>query len=165
VHGIIVFMRTRAYSGNDLRTKSNGQGITTIVRLSIRRWKCQNLGIMVARDKRGKPGNLSVHALFRAADLKFKTRKETVEALNWFAKYNHQLKIDLLVDYAYRGPLKRAYGRSWSCDTQKWKTHKKGEIEGGGTTWATWIHIEQGYSILSEDAVLTEQHWRALPKP
>jgi hypothetical protein len=158
-------MRKRAYSGNSIRTKSNGQGITTIVRLSIRRWKCQNLGIMAARDKRGKPGNLSVHALFRAADLKFKTRKQTVQALKWFVKYNHQLKIDLLVDYAYRGKLKRAYGRSWSCNTQKWKAHKKGEIEGGGTAWAKWIHIEQGYSALSEDAVLTEQHWRALPKP
>lgn len=158
-------MLVRPYSGNDPKTKSNGEGITKIAELSKRRWACKILGIYANRDKRGKPGNLSVHALFRATDLKFANRKQTTQALDWFVKYNHQLKIDLLVDYAYRGKLRTAYGRSWRCDTQKWKTHKKGEIDGGGTTWATWIHLEQGYGPLSEDGKLTEQHWRTLPRP
>lgn len=158
-------MITRKYSGNSLKTKSNGEGITKLTELSHRRWGSECLGIFANRDKRGKPGNLSVHALFRASDLKFKTRKDAVEAMDWFVKYNHELEIDLIVDYAFRGKLRKAYGRSWSCDTQKWKSHKKGDIEGAGSLWADWIHVEQGFGKLSEDGELTEKRWRALPKP
>lgn len=158
-------MRTRRYTGNGLDTKSNGEGITKLVSLCRRRWGAQSLGTYAPRDKRGKPGNLSVHALFRAADVKFKSRKQTIQACKWFAKYNHELNIDLIVDYSYRGLNRKSYGRIWSCERQRWRKLKKGEVAGGGQAWASFLHIELGFGSLSEDKAKFESAWRSLPKP
>lgn len=159
----------RKYSGNALSTMSNGQGITKLVELSKRRWGVQVLGIYAKRDKRSKPGNLSVHALWRAADLRFKSVAERNNALDWFVEYNHQLKIDCLIDYAYskRDKLgRRAYGRAWMCDRQAWKPLRKGEVSGGGEAWADFIHIELGSGYpTTESGVLFEKEWRTLPRP
>jgi len=162
-------MRTRTYSGNNIKTKSNGEGIKKLVDLSTRRWGCSCLGIFADRDKRGKPGNLSVHALWRAADLRFRTVEDRVQACVWFVQFNHSLKVDLIVDYAYskRDKLgRKAYGRSWRCDTQQWVNHKKGDLVGGGEAWADFLHIELGAGyITTENGKMFEAVWRGLPKP
>ena len=159
----------RKYSGNALKTMSNGQGITKLVELCKRRWGVTSLGIYANRPKRGSLNDLSVHALWRACDLRFKSDAERNSALDWFVEYNHQLKVDLLVDYSYakRDKLgRRAYGRSWRCDSQKWKLHKKGELVGGGSAWADYIHIELGSGYPTTDSgILFEAEWRSLPRP
>lgn len=162
-------MKRRPYSGNSYYTKSTGHGITKLVELCSRRWKTECLGIYSNRDKRGKPGDLSVHALWRAADVRFPNVKARNEACVWFVQFNDELKIDMIVDYAYNARDKfgrKAYGRVWRCDTQKWANLKKGDVQGGGSAWADWLHIELGYkAATTENAVLFEKVWRGLPKP
>lgn len=166
-------MRTRKYSGNSPTTKSSGGGISKLVELSVRRWSAECLGIYANRDKRGKPGDLSVHALWRAADIRFRNEADRVQACVWFVQHNHDLMVDLIVDYAYNKRDKfgrKAYGRSWRCDTQKWVNLKKGDVAGGGSAWADWLHIELAWTgpkgcPSTENGVLFEKIWRSLPKP
>lgn len=147
---------------------SNGQGISKLVELCRRRWKVTCLGIYASRDKRGKPGNLSVHALWRACDISFPSTEARNECADWLVANNGPLKVDCIIDYAYakRDKLgRRAYGRAWMCDRQKWKNLKKGEVSGGGEPWATWLHIELGYGYATtENGILFEKIWRGLPK-
>lgn len=145
---------------------SNGEGIKRLVLLCTKRWGTKTLGVYANRDKRGKPGDLSVHALWRAADLRFDSDADRKQACDWFVKHNHDLKIDLIVDYAYRGPLRRAYGRVWRCDTQKWVNMKKGDTMGGGEPWARFLHIELGYGyVTTNNGAAFESVWRSLPRP
>ena len=159
----------RKYSGNGANTMSNGQGITKLVELSKRRWNIQSLGIYANRDKRGRPGDRSVHSLWRAADIRFKTVADRNQACDWFVEYNHELKIDLIVDYAFSRRDKfgrRAFGRSWRCATQKWQLHRKGDLKGGGEAWADFLHIELGSSWpTTESGILFDTAWRSLPRP
>lgn len=156
----------RKYSGNGRDTKSNGEGIKRLVILCTKRWGCKSLGVYQNRDKRGKPGNLSVHALWRAADLSFDDDKLRAQACDWLTRYAGELNIDCVIDYAYRGPFRRAYGRSWRCDRGKWVNLKKGDVVGGGEAWARFLHIELGFGYATtEDGALLERVWRALPRP
>lgn len=156
----------RRYTGYTGK-KSNGEGIERLVFLSGRRWRSRNLGTYADRDKRGKPGDKSVHADYRAADVLYPNRKTTREACDWFSHplVANALKIDLIVDYEYRGPLRRAYGRAWRCDRQEWRPLKKGEVTGGGQSWARWLHIEIAPGMLANNGDWFEQVWRGLPKP
>lgn len=127
-----------------------------------------NLGTYSNRDKRGKKGNKSVHAYYRAADIRFLTEKDRNEAFAWFTgPAAEALKIDCVVDYAYskRDKLgRKAYGRAWNCEKA---THPllKGEVEGGGQAWANWLHIEIGLSDVSENGAAFSAAWRTIPKP
>lgn len=156
----------RKYTGYTGK-KSNGEGIERLAFLSGRRWRSRCLGTYADRDKRGKPGQKSVHADYRAADLTFPTRAITREACDWFTdpRICDNLKIEMVIDYAYRGPLRRAYGRAWRCDRMAWIPLKKGDVVGGGEAWASWIHIEIAPSVLSEKGDWFEQVWRKLPTP
>lgn len=162
-------MRPRKYSGNDKATMSNGSGITKLVELSLRRWGGECLGIFQNRDKRNKPGDLSVHALWRAADIRFRNEHDRNQAADWFVQFNDELKIDLIVDYAYnkRDKLgRKAFGRSWRCDRQKWVNLKQGDVAGGGSAWASWLHIELGANYpTTNNGIKFEEAWRKLPKP
>lgn len=156
----------RRYSGNGRDTMSNGEGIKRLAVLCAKRWGAKTLGIYQDRDKRGKPGQLSVHALWRAADLKFSDAKTRKEACDWLSEHADALKIDMIIDYAYRGPLRRAYGRSWRCDRGRWVNLKKGDVVGGGEAWATFLHIELGYNyITTNNGAAFESVWRSLPRP
>lgn len=159
----------RKYSGNASTTMSNGEGIKRLAQLSQRRWKCELLGIYADRDKRGKPGDRSVHSLWRACDLRFPNDAERAQAAEWFATHADALKIDLIVDYAYnkRDKLGRqAFGRSWICSRGTWANAKKGDFTGGGSAWATFLHIELGYRFATtENGDVFEVAWRSLPKP
>lgn len=148
---------------------SNGEGIKKLAQLSQRRWNCELLGIYANRDKRGKPNNLSVHALWRACDLRFGNLAERNQACDWFTQHADTLKIDLIVDYAFTDKDKlgrQAYGRTWRCDKPKWQHAKKGDLVGGGSPWACFLHIEVGSGyITTEDGRVFEAAWRSLPKP
>lgn len=146
--------------------KSAGEGIERLAFLSGRRWDAICLGTYADRDKRGKTEK-SVHADYRATDLRFPDRKTALEACKWFSTplVADALGIELIVDYVHRGPLRRAYGRAWRCDRMAWRNLAKGEVSGGGEPWATWIHIEIAPGKLANDGDAFNHVWRSLPKP
>ena len=104
--------------------------------------KMKKNGTYVVRDKRGKAGNISVHATGRAADISYRngSRTNAVAWIDLLIKHADELGIEYLADYAYPKGLKG--GRGWKCDRGAWTEYKPGQIEGGGQAWADWIHIE-----------------------
>ena len=120
--------------------KSDGEAIERLVSLCKRRWKARSLGTYSNRDKIGKPGQRSVHADYRAADIDFPTPEARKQAMQTLAGL---YGIELIIDYAYTGTrLKRAYGRGWRCDRGKWMSYPKGMVAQGGQKWALWLHVE-----------------------
>lgn len=160
----------RPYTGNKPKSVSNGQGIERLVKLSISRWGAVSLGTYSDRDKRGKPGNKSVHAFYRAADIRFLTEADRNQAFDWFTSPTvaNKLRIEMVCDYAYskRDKLGRpAYGRLWRCDRDQVSRLNKGDVEGGGQKWANWLHIEIAPGVLANDGAKFETAWRSLSKP
>lgn len=138
--------------------KSDGKAVEQLVVLARARWGAQSLGTYVDRDKRGKPGQRSVHADYRAVDLRFPTAKTRKRALQTLAGL---YGIELIVDYSYRGLRRKAFGRSWRCDRYTWRDLAKGEVLGGGSTWADWVHVEVGPWC---DPTVLDREFRATPK-
>ena len=150
-------MTTRNYTGYTGK-KSDGKAIEQLVVLCRARWGATSLGTYVDRDKRGKPGQKSVHADYRAADILFpdsKTRKRAMQTLAGL------YGIELIVDYAYRGLTRKAYGRAWRVDRFAWRDLAKGEVQGGGQSWAQYLHIEVSPSC---DPRVLDAQFRATPK-
>lgn len=150
------------YTGN----KSNGKGIEKLVDLSLHKWKTSTcLGTYAHRPKRGKT-SMSVHADYRAADIKFGSKAERLDAVEWFSKIAADAcRIELVCDYSYRGPLRRAYGRIWDCVNRRWMPLAKGAVVGGGEAWATYLHIEIAPGALAESGSAMEAAWRSVSKP
>lgn len=148
---------TRKYTGYT-GVKSDGKAVEQLVTLARARWGAKSLGTYVDRDKRGKPGQKSVHADYRAVDLLFpdpKTRKRAMQTLAGL------YGIELIVDYAYRGLTRRAFGRAWRCDRNAWRDLAKGEVAGGGEQWAQYIHVEVSPTC---DPRVLDMAFRATPK-
>lgn len=138
--------------------KSDGKAVEQLVALCRARWGAQSLGTYVDRDKRGKPGQRSVHADYRAADLRFPTAKARKQALQTLAGL---YGIELIVDYAYRGLRRKAFGRVWRCDRGTWRDLAKGDVVGGGASWADWLHVEVAPWC---DPQVLDREFRATPK-
>ena len=120
--------------------KDSGAAIERLVMLAGRRWRVISLGTYVDRDKRGKEGQKSVHADYRAADIRFPRAEDRKQALEVFAGL---YGVELVIDYKYTGTrLRKAWGRGWRCDRGCWQNYKQGEVSGGGQVWADWLHIE-----------------------
>ena len=120
--------------------KDSGDAIERLVWLAGRRWRVISLGTYVDRDKRGKEGQKSVHADYRAADIRFMSKADRKQALSVFAGL---YGVELVIDYQWTGTkLRRAWGRGWRCDRGRWQNYKQGQISGGGQNWADWLHIE-----------------------
>lgn len=119
--------------------KDSGAAINRLVHLAGRRWRIINLGVYADRDKRGKDSK-SVHADYRAADIRFPRLEDRKQALSVFAGL---YGVELVIDYQYTGTkVRRAWGRGWRCDRGRWRNYKQGEVTGGGQNWADWLHIE-----------------------
>lgn len=138
--------------------KSDGKAVEQLVVLARARWGAVSLGTYVDRDKRGKPGQKSVHADYRAVDLSFRDAKTRKRAMQTLAGL---YGIELIVDYAYRGVRRKAWGRAWRCDRNAWRDLEKGEVAGGGQSWAQYLHIE--VSPLCDPRVL-DSEFRKTPK-
>lgn len=138
--------------------KDSGAAIEMLVDLCKRRWKAESLGTYADRDKRGKPGQKSVHADYRAADIDFPTLEAKKKACATLAGL---YGVELIIDYAYRGPLRNAFGRAWRCDRARWRNLKRGEVSGGGQSWANFIHVEVAPGT---DPERLEKAFRATPK-
>lgn len=154
----------RKYSGYTGR-KSNGEGIERFTALSLKRWGGTCLGTYSDRDMRGKPGVKSIHADYRATDLRLKDRYNTRRACKWLTRPDVAagLRIEMVIDYSYRGPLRKAYGRAWRCDRAKWVPLPKGDVVGGGQSWATWIHVEIAPGVLANSGEMMSNAWKRLP--
>lgn len=129
---------TKPYTGYT-GVKSDGAAIEKLVWLCGRRWRVINLGTYANRDMVGKPGQKSVHADYRACDIRFTDPNERKQALQTLSGL---YGVELIIDYQYRGPFGRAFGRGWRCDRGRWKAYKKGELAQGGQPWANWLHVE-----------------------
>ena len=120
--------------------KDSGEAIERLVKLAGRRWRVISLGTYVDRDKRGKEGSKSVHADYRAADIRFPRVADRKQALEVFAGL---YGVELIIDYQYTGTrLRRAWGRGWRCDRGRWQNYRQGDVTAGGQAWADWLHIE-----------------------
>jgi hypothetical protein len=106
-----------------------------------------NNGTYAMRTMRGSNA-VSVHATGRAVDISHrKTAKhqgaDRALVLRWIdtlIKYQDELGLEMIVDYAYTGGL--GGGRVWKCDRNAWKDAKRGTIQGGGNPASDWIHVE-----------------------
>ena len=159
--------KNRPYTGtSDGAAKGKRPGTEKLVDLCKRRWGFTNLGTWVVRDMRGKPGQLSVHATARAADIGYGTGKDArakaIEAFNWFLTNAAALGIEEIHDYAFS-----KYGRGYRCN----RADKDGGVivykdlaSSAGTPGGTWLHVELSPEM-ADDPAKFEAAWRALPKP
>jgi hypothetical protein len=157
----------RPYTGTkDGAAKGKRPGTEKLVDLCRKRWGFTNLGTWVVRDMRGKPGNLSVHATARAADIGYGTgkeaRKKGVEAFNWLLQNAAALGIEEIHDYAFG-----KFGRGYRCS----RASKDGGVivykdlaSSAGSVGGTWLHVELS-PAMADNAEAFEAAWRALPKP
>lgn len=110
-------------------------------------WNNGTYGVRPMTSDATKP---SVHGTGRAVDLDGtnmggnRTGCTLGELEKWadlFANRADDLGLEMVIHYAYRGPLGR-YGRVWRCDRGEWRYPSAGVLSGGGTTWADHLHIE-----------------------
>lgn len=111
-------------------------------------------GIYANRDKRGKPGDISVHSSWRAFDLIYKgeagDRADAMRMIDFIVE-NDWLGVEYVADYATG-----RYGRGWRCDRQTWDVYRKRTIEPVGMRL---IHVEvTPYAADHPDAV--RDRWR-----
>jgi hypothetical protein len=147
----------RKYTGNsDGAAKGKRPGTEKLVDLCHRRWDSKNLGTWVVRDMRGKPGQLSVHATGRAADIQFPNDKVKAQAVDWFVAHADALGIEEIHVYDAG-----KWGKGWRVG-RGWKQWT--ESDNGGTPGADWLHVEISPEF-ADDAEEFEAAWRSLPKP
>lgn len=156
-------MSKRPYTGTkDGAAKGKRPGTEWLVRAMRTRWGFSNLGTWVVRDMRGKPGQLSVHATARAADIGYMNNKQArakaVEVAEWLADNADALGVEEIHDYAYG-----KYGRGWRCDRAAWKIYPS-EAESAGSIGGKWLHVELTPKM-ADNAAALEESWRAIPKP
>jgi hypothetical protein len=145
----------RRYTGtSDGPSKGPRAGTEKLKELLRRRYDVGSLGTWVVRDKRGKPGDLSVHATGRAIDVYYKTRKQGVYVMNWLAHNADALGVEFIGDY-----LHGEHGRGWRCDRGTWQVYDKPTLGTGGQ----WFHVEIAPKS-ADDPVTLERVFRALPK-
>lgn len=109
--------------------------------------KMWNNGTYMVRTMKGKTA-VSVHATGRASDISYRktakkpgsSRTYAVQWIDLLVKNADEIGLELLTDYSYTKGL--GGGRTWKCDRCAWLDNRKGVIQGGGQSWADWIHIE-----------------------
>lgn len=147
---------SRPYTGNsDGPAKGPRSGMVEFV--SQATFACRaiwNNGHWGIRDKKGKPGNLSVHATGRAWDASYRYivdvkdssntrgvpngRRDSLAFINKLVANANELGIEMIIDY-WSNPKDFPYGRIWKCDRQRWQKQKPGAISG---IPGDWWHIE-----------------------
>lgn len=147
---------TRPYTGNTDGIGHHRPGLDGFVHAietasGRRLW---NDGTFVVRPMRGYPAGvpkyLSVHATGRAGDISRRRsgsrpgsgRDYLVTVIDWLITNATAIGLELVTDYGYNinPDGTPAFGRTWKCDRNAWKSQKAGVIEYGGT--GDWIHIE-----------------------
>ena len=146
---------TRKYTGTtDGAAAGRIAGTEKLKELLRKRYGLGCLGTWVVRDKRGKPGDLSVHARGRALDMYYEKRDTGVYVMNWLVTHAGQLGVEFIGDY-----LHGKHGRGWRCDRGTWQVYTTPTLGHGGQ----WFHLEISPKM-ADDPVTLERVFRALPK-
>lgn len=129
----------RPYTGFDKEAKKKRVGTEHLrdIIVFLNAGKLSNLGSFVVRDKRGKPGELSVHSTGRAFDIGFSDRATAVRVMDWLVTNADLLDVEMVTDYF---PL--PFGRAWRCDRATWKKYFKKTVS--GAPGGKWFHVEIG---------------------
>lgn len=131
-------------------------GILKLVELVERRWGSHvtNLGTYVNRDMRGKPGQLSVHATGRAADIGYHDRVIGITVWHWLVSNSKALGIEAVHDYVK--------SRAYKCTRGEGAKGVKAVTDLG--PGGHWLHVEIS-PTMAQDPSKLEAAWRAIPKP
>lgn len=136
-------MASRPYTGNkDAVHEAKRAGMQVFVDYCCFLFGVKNIGIFVNRGMRSDPNKKSVHATWRAVDLKgtAEQRKKMVEFL-----FAHRDILGIEEIHAYDGvgcplPNLTKYGAGYRCDRDAWKAWDA--KNNGGTPGADWAHVE-----------------------
>jgi hypothetical protein len=147
--------KKRGYTGtSDGAAPGRRAGTEKLKELLRKRYGLGCLGTWVVRDKRGKPGDLSVHATGRALDMYYEKRETGRYVMEWLVRHADQLGVEFIGDYQYGN-----HGRGWRCDRGAWQVYAKPTLGPGGQ----WFHLEIAPKM-ADDPVTLERVFRALPK-
>lgn len=147
---------TRPYTGNKDGIGAHRPGLDSFVRAiqTASGGRLWNDGTFVVRPMRGYPAGdpryLSVHATGRAGDISRRkagkhpgcNRDYLCTVIDWLVANADAIGLELVTDYGYsiNPDGTPAFGRTWKCDRNAWRSQKAGVIEYGGT--GDWIHVE-----------------------
>ena len=135
-------MTKRTYTGStDARGNVRRMGTLKFMDYCTFLFGVQSIGIYSDRGMRSDPSKKSVHATWRAIDLK--GTKDQRKALNEFlVAHADLLGIEEIHSYDGTGvPLKcEKWGAGWRCDRDAWKVWTA--KANGGTPGADWTHVE-----------------------
>jgi hypothetical protein len=147
--------KRRGYTGtSDGVSPGRREGTEKLKELIRKRYGLGCLGTWVVRDRRGKPGQLSVHATGRALDIYYVDRDDGLYVMDWLVAHADALGVEFIGDY-----LHGRFGRGWRCDRGKWQTYRVPSIGKGGR----FFHLEIS-PTMADDPVTLERVFRALPK-
>ena len=134
-------MAIRPYTGNkDAVHARKREGTKTFVDYCCYLFGVTNIGIFNDRNMVGtKPPRKSVHATWRAVDLKG-TQEQRFHLINFLYTHRDILCIEEIHDYAgtYKNNPK-GWGAGYRCDRDAWRVYDKNTI---GSKGAQWIHVE-----------------------
>jgi len=121
-----------------------------------------NNGTYVNRDKRGKPGSLSVHSTGRAVDLSYrklgkKGRRNGRTIAEWLCdvlvENSEVLGVECVLDY-YPKP----FGRGFRWDRKDWLVYDKATLH--GAPFGDWLHVELSPRMADSQALVRESWGR-----
>lgn len=155
-------MSPRPYTGNkDGNHPTERKGTTRFVEFLEFLFGVKSIGIYANRPMRGS-ANLSVHATYRAIDLKGKgTAKQNAAARKAMVEFLYAHRDDLNIEeiHAYDGvgcpiPNLTKYGAGYRCDRDEWKAWTP--QKNGGTPGGDWTHVEIS-PLMADSPTLVEQ--------
>ena len=141
-------MSPRPYTGNkEGNHPAERTGTKRFVEFLEFLFGVKSIGIYANRPMRGS-ANLSVHATWRAVDLKGKgTAKQNATARKAMVEFLFAHRDDLNIEeiHAYDGvgcpiPNLTKYGAGYRCDRDEWRAWTP--QKNGGTPGADWTHVE-----------------------
>ena len=124
----------------------------------------KNLGVFSNRDMRGKPGQKSVHATWRAFDIGYPNPDAGRAIVQLLEQHADSLLIEEIHDYA--GVSKAGtekWGRGWRCTRKEfgggpgWRDWSA--EANGGTPGGKWIHVEVAPAA-ADDASIIENAFK-----
>lgn len=117
-----------------------------------------NNGTYVKRDKRGRPGSLSVHSTGRAVDLSYrklgkKGRRGGRVVAEWLCevliKNADVLGVECVLDY-----FPEPFGRGYMCNRGDWLVYDEATLH--GSPHGDWLHVELSPRMADSQALVRE---------
>jgi len=154
------FRGKRKYTGFDKNSSGKRAGVEKfkdwVVFLNGGKITCK--GTWVVRPMRGK-SSPSVHGTGRAIDFGYTNREDCLNLIAFLERNWEAFGVEFIADYNVK-----PYGRGWRVDRLKWSNYSKGQISGGGESWANWIHVELSNEV-ADDAAYFDAVFKCLLQP